>query len=175
MRRNPLYRHPAMRLLQRAIRRELRLQFAASLGLFFLGFYIVYNCYHSNMVLMVMGLSISLIATKLLQYTISNLRKGSNRLLNILQNQPGQVVWIYSVVIERMPFGILLMRAGTMFFKMADGTEMSVRLPGNHLRTVSRFLARLLPHATFGYTSDRDYSFRLSPENLRRDWTDQFN
>lgn len=175
MSQNRLYRHPAMRLLQQAIRREMRLQFAASLALFFLGLYLSYNTFHSNIPLMIMGMVITLIAAKLLQHTISNLREGSNKLLLILLNHPKQVVWIYSVAVEHAPFGIHLFSRGTMYFKMADGMEMSVHLPHRQLRTISRFLHRLLPHATFGYSPDRDYSFRLSPENLRRDWTDQLN
>ena len=145
-----------MRLLQQAIRREMRLQFAASLALFFLGLYLSYSTFHSNIPLMIMGMAITLIAAKLLQHT-------------------KQVVWIYSTAVEHAPFGIHLYRRGTMYFKMADGMELSVRLPHRQLRTISKFLHRLLPHATFGYSTDRDYSFRLSPENLRRDWTDQLN
>lgn len=164
-----------MRLLQQAIRREMHLQFAASLALFLLGLYLAYSTFHSNLPLMITGLAISLIAAKLLHYTISNLRQGSNRLLDVIHGQPAHIVWIYAVRVEHKPFGILLFRSGTMYFRMADGMELSVHLPQRHLRTVSHFLHRLLPHATFGYSDDREYSFRLSPENLRKDRSDYLN
>jgi hypothetical protein len=171
-----LYRHPAMRLLERAILRDLLLQFAASAGLFSLGAWIAWNTYADNLPLMVIGLAIALIAGKLLDYSAKNLRKGSNRLLTTLQKHPLQVVWVYSVVVERVPFGIYFFRTATLFFKMEDGSELSVHLPHRHLRTVSHFLNRLLPHATFGYTSDRDYDYRVSPGRLRReDWKDTLN
>ncbi|MEY4133689.1 MAG: hypothetical protein ACOYOO_00560 [Saprospiraceae bacterium] len=171
-----LFLHPAMRLLERAISRDLLLQFAASLGLFILGAYIAYDTYADNLPLMTIGLAIALIAGKLLEYSARNLRKGRNSLLQVLREQPLRVVWVYSVVLERVPFGIYFFRTATMFFKLDDGTELSVHLPYRHLRTVSHFLNRLLPHATFGYTSDRDYAYRVSPERLRReDWKDTLN
>lgn len=171
-----LYQHPAMRLVERAALREMLLQFAASIGLFSLGVYIAYLTYADNWPLMGIGVAIALIAGKLIEYTARNLRRSQNRLLRVIHEQPEQIVWIYSVVVERMPFGVYFFRTATLFFKMADGTELSVNLPQQHLRTVSRYLNRLLPHATFGYTSDRDYSYRISPERLRReDWSDQLN
>jgi len=171
-----LYRHPAMRLLERAVLRDLLLQFAASAGLFSLGAWIAYNTYADNLPLMVIGLAIALIAGKLLDYSARNLRKGSNKLLVVLRESPWQVVWVYSVIVERRPFGIYFFRTATLFLKMEDGSELSVHLPHRHLRTVSHFLNRLLPHATFGYTSDRDYDYRVSPGRLRReDWKDTLN
>ena len=157
-----------MQLLEAAIRREAQQQFAAGAALFFLGLYLAYSTFHSNVPLMVIGLAIALISAKLLHYAMVSLRGGNNRLLQILEEQPAQVVWVYSMVVERAPFGIHLYRSGTFFFKLADGMELSVRLPMRYMRTISRFLNRLLPHATFGYSPDREYSFRLSPESLRK-------
>jgi len=157
-----------MQLLEGAIRREARQQVAVGAALFLLGAYLAYNTFHSNVPLMVIGLAIALISAKLLHYAIVNLKEGNNRLLQILEKQPRQIVWVYSMVVERVPFGIHLYRSGTIFFKLSDGMELSVRLPVRYMRTVSRFLNRLLPHATFGYSADREYSFRLSPESLRK-------
>ena len=164
-----------MRMLQRAVRREMRLQFVVSIVLFLLGGYVAYASYKSTLVLMLIGMSISAVALRLMQYTIVNLRIDNNRLLRVLRLQPSQVVWVYSVIVERMPFGFFLGRSGTLYFKLLDGTELSVSIPAHKLRTVYRFVNRLLPHATFGYSADRDYAFRVSPESLRRDWSDQLN
>jgi hypothetical protein len=65
-----------------------------------------------------------------------------------------------------MPFGLYLWERGTMFFMLQDGDEISVGLPARKLKMVSRFLNKLLPHASFGYTAERQQQFEADPKLL---------
>lgn len=158
-----------MRNLRNAILRELRMQFAMSLVLLAFGSGLCVLTFKINVVFSIIGLALSMIAGKLVVDTTTNLRIDNHLLLNYLRYQPQHIVWVYSVITERAPFGIHLFRAGTLHFKLADGSDYTVGMQASKLKLVSKFLMRLLPHATFGYTVDREYTFRVSPERLRKD------
>ncbi|MBV6653640.1 MAG: hypothetical protein KI786_07790, partial [Mameliella sp.] len=65
-----------------------------------------------------------------------------------------------------------LLRNGTLYLKLRDGDDVSVSLSADDLKVVSRYLNRLLPHATFGYTKDREQWFMASPLMLLREEED---
>lgn len=167
--RENLYRHPAMRNLRNAILRELRMQFAMSLVLLAFGSGLCVLTFKINVVFSIIGLGLSMVGGKLVVDTTTNLRIDNHLLLNYLRYQPQQIVWVYSIITERAPFGIHLFRQGTLHFKLADGSDYTVGMQASKLKLVSKFLMRLLPHATFGYTVDREYTFRVSPERLRKE------
>lgn len=167
--RETLYRHPAMRNLRNAILRELRMQFAMSLVLLAFGSGLCVLTFKINVVFSIIGLGLSMVGGKLVVDTTTNLRIDNHLLLNYLRYQPQQIVWVYSIITERAPFGIHLFRQGTLHFKLADGSDYTVGMQASKLKLVSKFLMRLLPHATFGYTVDREYTFRVSPERLRKE------
>jgi len=164
-----LYQHPAMRTLRRAIMRELRLQFVASIVLLAIGSGLCIATFKISVVFSVIGLGVSMIAGKLVVDTAANLRIDNHFLLNYLRYQPQHVVWVYSLLAERAPMGLQFLRKGTLHFRLDNGSEFSVGLPAHQLKLVSKFLIRLLPHATFGYSTDLEYLYRVSPERLRRD------
>ncbi len=89
-------------------------------------------------------------------------------LWRLLGTQSRRIVWVYGVDTHYMPFGLQTWRMGLMYFHLDDGTEWSVQLPATKLRMVSRFLNRMLPHATFGYTPQRAVRYAARPEALRR-------
>jgi hypothetical protein len=166
--RETLYRHPAMRNLRNAILRELRMQFAMSLLLLAFGSGLCVLTFKFSVVFSIIGLGLSMVGGKLVVDTTTNLRIDNHLLLNYLRYQPQHIVWVYSVITDRVPFGIHLFRTGTLHFKLDDGSDYSVGMQASKLKLVSKFLMRLLPHATFGYTVDREYTFRVSPERLRK-------
>jgi hypothetical protein len=87
----------------------------------------------------------------------------------LLEHHPRQIVWVYSIVTERLPFGFNVARAGLMYFKLADGDEITVSLPAERLPWISRYLNDRLPHATFGYSRDREQWYLASPYLLLRE------
>lgn len=168
MPKDPLFRHPAMRVLERSIYRELQLQIVATCALFAIGALLCYVFFTNNVVLTVLGLGTAVIGLRQIYKTIRLYRLSDHPILFVLKETPGQVVWVYGVVTERSPFGFTFMRQGTMYFKLQNGDQLSVLMPADKLKLVSRFLNRLLPHASFGYSVDREQLYDISPEQLRR-------
>ncbi len=162
------FRHPALRVLRRCLRRESLLKLTASAALLAAGLGMLVFFFDQNIILTVLGLILSVTALRLFLRELSNWRIESHRLMVLLADHPGQIVWVYSVVTERLPFGFRFARNGILYFKLADGDEITVNLPASELRLVSRHLNRLLPHASFGYTRDRAQWYLASPELLRK-------
>lgn len=88
-----------------------------------------------------------------------------------LREQPERIVWVYSTVTERMPFGLNLMRSGTLYLYVEGGYVHDFSLRAEHLLMVTKTLNRLLPRAEFGYTPERELKYRgeLTPKN-RNAW-----
>ena len=158
-----------MRNLRNAILRELRMQFAMSLVLLAFGSGLCVLTFKINVVFSIIGLGLSIVGGKLVVDTTTNLRIDNHLLLNYLRYQPQQIVCVDSIMTVSVPFGIHLFSKGTLHFKLADGSDYTVGMQASKLKLVSKFLMRLLPHATFGYTVDREYTFRVSPERLRKE------
>ncbi len=165
---NPLYRHPAMRELESAVRREGQLQFLACLGILLFGMALTAVFFRTSVLMTILGLGIFVIGIKVVFEAGENMRLDQNRLLVVLRDQPEKIVWVFTMVTERMPFGFRFMRSGLLYFKLSNGDQFSVSLPTRKLKLVSKFLNRLLPHATFGYSKERDRQYQQSPEMLRR-------
>ncbi len=77
-----------------------------------------------------------------------------------LRTHPERFVWVYGLVTERMPFGLNLMRSATLYLIEANGTVHDFSLPARQLLLVTKTLNRLLPHAEFGYTEERELRYR---------------
>lgn len=87
-------------------------------------------------------------------------------ILEKLYGDPGRIVWVYSVVTQRMPYGLEVRAYGLLYFKLVDGEDLCVSMPARHLRIVSRCLNRMLPHATFGYSPNKEQLYRIDPQML---------
>ena len=162
------YRHPAMRILRSAVRKELRIKILAAMGLLGIGISMVAIFFNRNIILVVIGLAGIVFGIRF-GFELFRLRRvGDHPLFRCLLNRPGQIVWVYSVVTQRMPFGFQTARSGLLYFKLIDGSEITVGLPEKHLRLVSHYMNRLLPHATFGYSRDKEQWYMASPEMLLR-------
>ena len=77
-----------------------------------------------------------------------------------LREHPERIVWVYSMVTERMPFGLNLMRSATLYLVDDRGEAHDFSLPPDRLLLVTKTLNRLLPHAEFGYTEEREQRHR---------------
>ncbi|MFQ5445897.1 MAG: hypothetical protein ACE5FF_03095 [Saprospiraceae bacterium] len=66
-----------------------------------------------------------------------------------------------------MPFGFHLWDRGEMYFMLMDGSEVSISLPAVQLKMVLRFMNKLLPHASFGYSAERQRQFEMDPATLK--------
>ena len=77
-----------------------------------------------------------------------------------LREHPERFVWVYGMVTERMPFGLNLMRSATLYLVDDRGEAHDFSLRPEQLLMVTKTLNRLLPHAEFGYTEEREQRHR---------------
>ena len=106
---------------------------------------------------------------KLIYDTVKVWQPRQMQLLQLLFNEPKSIVWVYSVLTVRLPFGIQWTRKGTMYFKLAEKDEITIRLYEKDIKKVSTYLNDLLPHATFGYSQEREQWYMANPLLLIRD------
>ncbi len=93
-------------------------------------------------------------------------RAKEHRLFYYIKENPRHIVWVYSILKVQLPFGFQVAKSGTLYFKLADGDEISVGLPEHQLKLVSESLNAILPHASFGYSQERDQLFSINPALL---------
>lgn len=146
-----------------------KIAYMVVLGLFLLvGLFLFAFFFRENIVLVIIGFFIIILGASLFAKHLLSYFKREFPLMHLLQEEPQKVVWVYSVVTQRMPFGFQINQSGTMYFKLIDGGEMSLSFPASELRVISESLNDYLPHATFGYTKEREQWFMAHPELLIR-------
>ncbi len=89
-------------------------------------------------------------------------------LKKLLLKEPQKVVWVYSMVTQRMPFGFQINQSGTMYFKLIDGNEITLSLPVSELKGISEMLNYHLPHASFGYSKEKEQWYLAHPAMLMK-------
>jgi len=161
-----LLRHPAMKLLLRCIRRESSLQLLLALLPVLVGAALFVCCRHLGTWVSILSLGMWLIGLLLIRKALQQPSGESHPLWHTLLNNPLRIVWVYSVRTQVMPFGFYLWETGQMYFKLVDGQEICLFVPARKLRMVSRFLNKVLPHATFGYSPENEQLFRENPLQL---------
>lgn len=156
-------------MLLKAVRKEWLLKIGATLLLASGGLVICILAFSKSAFFVLIGLGMLIIGLRFFFREWPNKNILQSRLFRLLLNHPQQIVWVYSVHTQRMPFGFQILESGILYFKLVDGDELSVGLPANQLKKVSESLNPLLPHATFGYTRDREQWYIANPEMLFRD------
>jgi hypothetical protein len=160
------WKHPAMKILYQGLRKERLLQssFAGLLlvlailgtGAFFPG---------------VLGW-ISFVLLLAAIYWLLGIQPQQDALQHpfakALTEEPERIVWVYSMITQMSPYGFRFARKGILYLKLDSGEELSLPLPPDKLKLISRFLNRVLPHATFGYDPEKAQRYQKAPESLRR-------
>jgi hypothetical protein len=158
-----------MQLLKAAIVREYRLKLAISVGMALAGG-LVGILYLGRWPFVSGAGFVAGLAGFLLAYLVAfRQRPVDHRLLYLLRGAGAgrrEIVWIYSVRTQTMPFGLYLWERGTMYFKLLDGSEIVLSLPADQLKMVSKFLGRLLPHAAIGYSKERMEQYERGSRRL---------
>lgn len=159
-----------MFLLRRAVRREQQLKLLCAVASIAGGITMCYLFFQFSILLTIIGLAGTVLGIRYLFSFLAHRRADDSQLMHLLRHQPGQIVWVYSVVTQRLPFGLQVGSSCTLYFKLINGDEITVGLPPKRLKVVARLLNRLLPHASFGYSKDKEQWYLASPEILLRDW-----
>ncbi len=158
----------AEEIIAASIKREHRMQtFFALLGLV-VSIGMLYAFYDKNTFLFIIGIAMILGALVLLRTVWRYSSIEAHPIMRQLQDRPKEVIWVYAMVIERMPFGIHLNRSSTMFFKKTDGTEICFSIPYKKLKSLHQSLEKQLPHATFGYSIEKAQWYTANPWMLYR-------
>lgn len=137
-------------------------------GLFDLGLLILIFALSKSSLLAVVGVIALFFGLRFGYRTILERPNDRHPLNLLLLNRPKDIVWVYSVVTEWMPFGLKFGNSSLMYFKLIDGEEFCLSIPEKQIEPISRFLNNLLPHTTFGYTQDREQWYMAAPELLIR-------
>lgn len=99
-----------------------------------------------------------------------SLRKPVSELYHLLLEEPQDVVWVYSMITERLPFGLSFSSSAIVYLIEKDGDEFSVSVPANKVKLVVRTLNRVLPTAEFGYTEEREQKYRGEVTQRKFSW-----
>lgn len=162
-----------MEILRKALQRELRIQIVLAWLLFFSGMALVYFGLKGSVALVILGLVLVVLAVRMVLLLIKYWEVERHPILQTICHRPKDIVWVYALVTERMPFGIQFIKNGVLYFKLKNGEDLSVSLSAKKLKLVSKTLNRLLPHASFGYSVEREQTFITDPEQLLRKKDDE--
>jgi hypothetical protein len=163
---NPLLEHPAMKLIEQALYREWRWKLIVYVILFVLGFGLSAIFFPTYPVLAFLSIAMTT-ACFLWALYLYQFRKKTFPLLHIIKQNPKQIVWVYSMVIQRMPFGFEFSQSGLIYVKLIDGNDITLSVPAEKLKLVLKYLGRLLPHIAVGYSKEREQAYRENPSNVR--------
>lgn len=86
--------------------------------------------------------------------------------LQYIEFDPRQIVWVYSYVIETMPFGIRFMKMHTVYFYFKNGKYTTIRVNSDVHNKLMGDLKDRLPHASFGFTSEKEQLYSVNPNLL---------
>lgn len=149
--------------------KEYRSLLILGVALILLGFVLAGLFFRRSVLLSVIGLGCLISGVKLVYDKLPPYRQGRLPVSHLLQHNPRQIVWVYSIVTQRMPFGFEINQSGIMYFKCLDKTTYSLALPSAELRSTAEQLNELLPHATFGYTEEREQWYLAHPGMLYKE------
>jgi len=102
------------------------------------------------------------------------LSKKIGKLLPSIDSHPESIVWVYATVVISMPFGIRLFSLATVYCHFINGNKESFFVSGSKLQSTLEQLNRLLPHASFGYSLNKEQLFRASPLLLLKSQTTKY-
>jgi len=125
-----------------------------------------FNFKKNEWILAVLVITFSLVGTLILINLINNWQSEKFELIDLLKNKPKEIVWIYSVQTNRLPFGVQFTYNCTMYFYLLNRDFITIKLPKNEVIKTSETLNLYLKHATFGYSQDNEQWYMANPELL---------
>lgn len=166
-----LLRHPAMKEIENALKREV--WEILVIGVLFIcgGVALMYLSKSTNILFGFVGLLMLCPGFYLFYkaFQIQDIEKS--QVISALRDNRKNIVWIYPFVTQVMPFGISLFNRCYIIIKMADGTECSFQIATKKKKLILNWLKRLLPHVRFGFSKERETLYGESPESfLNRNW-----
>ncbi|MCB0662111.1 MAG: hypothetical protein KDC24_05190 [Saprospiraceae bacterium] len=166
---NKYFDHPAREIFLEMLQKELtRLLLLASVA-FFIGLGLTAYFLTRNIYLASIGLGLVILGTYLFVIW-SRIGVPENApIYKTLKFNPTEIVWVYTLKVEIMPFGIKLFRRDYLTFKFISGKEETIPVHCTKCLVLENWLKRVLPFATFGYSHERLKTFQEDPSKLKKD------
>lgn len=101
-------------------------------------------------------------------FTFFNIRKQVREVKNKLVVAPDEVVWVYRIEREVMPFGVMVFKNSYYCLGLTSGDSMLFPLIDEVHHPFNREMNTFLSHATFGHSVEKEQLFRADPEMLRK-------
>lgn len=160
------WKHPAIKALCRGLLREKRIQSSLAASVLLIGTWMTLRLLPHWIA--AVAFLFTIVATIWIIQIAPWRSVKSCRLLRKMKKKPESIVWVYGLINQMSPYGFRFLKQGILYFQFEDGEEISVALPARELKLVSRFLNRVLPHATFGFSEEKANLFKKDPNALRR-------
>lgn len=155
-------------ILEKELRKEQIQKWVATTFMLCIGLLIVFFCFQSSTAFTMLGMVLSVLGMRYTYLYFPSRRSAEFQLIQLIKYNPKQIVWVYAIVIEHAPFGLQFSRKATLYFKLLNRKEWSVSVSSKDVESISKALNAVLPHATFGYTRDREQWYMADPALLIR-------
>lgn len=101
---------------------------------------------------------------------MERLRHDTNRddFCQMLEKSPGSLVWVYYLRIDIQPFGVHVRQTTTLFFWTNEHSHLALRATEKESIAIMNALRACAPHASFGYSLQKEQLYRADPALLRR-------
>ena len=158
-----------MEIIRKALRRDIRLKLLASVAMLLFGEFLCIYAFQLNGALVIVGIVLTVLGIKYTRDALLGRNIEETPLMIALEKEPKKIVWIYSVVTQRMPFGLEFSKDATIYFKLIDGDEITLGMAENNANYVLKMLNLQLPHATFGYSKVKEQWYMADPAMLYKE------
>lgn len=166
---NNYFDHPASDIFLEVIQKELnRLLIFASVS-FFSGLGLALFFLRSNFYGTGIGVGLLLLGTYLFVLWSKTGVAENAAIFKALKFNPNEIVWVYTIKVDIMPFGIRLFKRNYLTFKFISGREETLPIPESKSLVLENWLKRVLPYATFGFSNERMKTYESDPSRLKKD------
>lgn len=93
---------------------------------------------------------------------------SKHEIAHTIRRNPERVVWVYYYRLESMPYGIRVARMCTLYLQLQNGRKLGLQASEHRITAIMDALRDRLPHATFGYSKEKEQLYRANPDLLRK-------
>lgn len=164
-------KYPELQHIIKAERHELFLKMIVGMVSLIGGVWVMYRYGFQGISWLIPAFSLLMIVTgiRLVLDSIKYQKIQAMPIFKDLLFEPENIVWVYTLVTQRMPFGIEILKSGSLHLKTINGEEHQVRLDEKYLPILTQCLREMIPHATFGFTKEREQWYMANPALLLND------
>lgn len=119
----------------------------------------------------VLSLVLIVVSVRLIRDIAQAWNPRQDALLQILHQSPQLIVWVYRIHTHLAPFGIYAFQRVDLVLRLTNGSMLHLRGSIREIDCVEQMLRVQLPHATFGYSAEREQWYTANPMLL---WNGDF-